>query len=816
MHIRPLGTISLPEDAKEEGSLLFSSEHGEALNVHVLEDDIVRVSFYPEGKPKLDRTWIVLNHGKDIGRSGRDREGISNFTRPLPTLKKSAQSIELSTAKLNVEVNFGGASAGPHIQWKLPSGQVFASDLRSKGSYFYDRRSRDVFHYLERRYDERYYGFGERSGELDKRGRRMRMVNVDALGYDAETSDPLYKHYPFYITFVEDLGIAYGILYDTYAHCTFDMGNEIDAYHGPYRYFHGEDGDVDYYLLFGPTVEQVTEKLARLTGYMCMPPKYSLGYLASTMLYTEAQDAQRQLLNFLSLCKKHDVPCSMFHVSSGYTSGADGKRYVFEWNKSKVPDPEYLVNAFHAANIRLCPNVKPCLLLTHPQYTKVADMNGFIHSAEDGKADVSHFWGGKGSYLDFTGKAYDWWKSMAKERLLKFGMDALWNDNNEYEIWDDEAYSESPDGTRVRIGVSRPLHPLLMARASYEALQEHRPQQRPFVISRSASLGMQRYAQTWSGDNLTSWKTLKFNIPMGLGLSLSGMPNFGHDVGGFAGKKPDAELLVRWVQNGIFHPRLTLHSWHEDGSVNEPWMYPEVLPIIRKWIKFRYSLIPYIYSLFYEASTTGHPIIRPMCYHFTKECPQESFDFMLGPSLLVASVVEPGCTSRKVYLPRGSGERPLAWCDVFKGDWYLGGQTVSINSPLDQIPLFAPAGVVLYFEPSPNVREIHVFSPPVSLECSSMEQRVVLYEDDGISNNNHVKSEFTLVACAIERMSELAVAVSVDVRNRSYKLPYQKLDIVLPVGDTRAVEFKGGILRSHTSAHLAGAVCASIMTSEIL
>ena len=158
------------------------------------------------------------------------------------------------------------------------------------------------------------------------------------------------------------------------------------------------------------------------------------------------------------------------------------------------------------------------------------------------------------------------------------------------------------------MSMARPLQTLLMGRCSFEALVQRRPDERPFVLSRAGSPGIQRYAQTWTGDNATSWETLRWNIPMGLGLSLSGLGNMGHDVGGFAGPKPDPELFVRWVQNGIFHPRFTIHSYNDDGTANEPWMHPEALPLVREALRFRYRLIPYLYSLAVEDGAHRPPM----------------------------------------------------------------------------------------------------------------------------------------------------------------------------------------------------------------
>jgi alpha-glucosidase len=302
-------------------------------------------------------------------------------------------------------------------------------------------------------------------------------------------------------------------------------------------------------------------------------------------------------------------------------------------------------------------------------------------------------------------------------------VDAAWNDNNEFEIWDDGARCAGY-GAEISLGQARPLQTLQMARASYEATLEHKPHERPFVLSRSGCPGIQRYAQSWSGDNATSWHSLRYNIPMGLGISLSGMPNTGHDVGGFHGPAPDAELFVRWVQNGVFHPRFTIHSWNTDGTVNEPWMHPEVLPIVRRWIKFRYQLQPYLYTLFHEAHRTGHPIIRPMVYEFPDDprCHTESFDFMLGSHLLVASVLEPGARTRLIYLPAGTW-----WWERYAEKWHEGGQEIEVETPLDHIPFFVRDGGMIPFSPhlSESDREVDVFARSTA--------EFTLIEDDGIS-----------------------------------------------------------------------------------
>jgi alpha-glucosidase len=749
------------------------------MELSVLEDWLVRVRLLPDGSPRLDSTWTV-SAGGDIPPEGRRRDDLSTFSLPGFGVRTGEDSIELKAGELSVSVGL----RDPRLAWRDLEGRCFAADLGMR-AYPYERGGRNVFHYMERRPDEHYYGFGERAGPLDKRGLRMRMFDVDAMGYDAETGDPLYKHFPFYISFVPEFGIAYGLFYDNLSTTVFDMGRELDAYYGPYRYYQAVDGDVDYYMIFGPTVEQVVERFSWLTGRMVLPPRWSLGYLASTMSYTDSPDAQEQLGRFVDLLEEHRIPCDLFHLSSGYTAGDDGKRYVFNWNRDRIPDPAAMVERFRRSGVRVAANIKPALLHTHPRYEEVSGFDGFVRSegSEDPELDV--FWGGWGSYLDFTNPlTREWWKRMVREQLLDYGIEVTWNDNNEFEVKNDDAWCAG-FGEPVSIGHLRPVQTLLMARASYEVQRESRPEERPYLISRSGCPGIQRYAQTWSGDNNTSWRSLRYNIPMGLGLSLSGAPNTGHDVGGFAGERPDPELFVRWVQNGIFHPRFTIHSWNPGGSANEPWMYPEVLPIIRDTIEFRYRLIPYLYTLMFEAARTGHPVIRPLVYAFPNDprCHTESFDFLLGPNLLVASVLEPGARTREVYLPTGR-----MWCDFHTGEWHEGGQTIEADAPLERTVLFVPDGGMIPMgqpmrhvgERPDDLRQVHVFPHPRGGTASYQ-----WTEDDGASLACS-RGVYTTVALEVSSDGDFIELHAPSPRG-DYHLTYEELDIILPAGEKRPV-----------------------------
>jgi alpha-glucosidase len=314
------------------------------------------------------------------------------------------------------------------------------------------------------------------------------------------------------------------------------------------------------------------------------------------------------------------------------------------------------------------------------------------------------FWDETGAYLDFTNpETYAWWKARVTDALLQYGIASTWNDNNEFEIWSDQPQIHG-FGTPRRACEAKPLHTLLMIKASREAQCAYAPNQRPFLISRSGAAGMQRYVQTWSGDNYTSWETLRYNIRMAMGLALSGVSNTGHDIGGFSGPAPEPELFLRWVQHGIFLPRFSIHSWNDDQSVNEPWMYPEITPHVRALIKFRYRLIPYLYDLLWRSHSRYEPMIRPTFHDFPDDarCFEENDDMLLGGKLLVASVVDAGQRERTVYLPQGCN-----WYDFWSGDHFAGGQNVTLPAPWDRPPLLVREGSAVPL----NVAELH-FSHP--------------------------------------------------------------------------------------------------------
>jgi len=585
--------------SRDAQGVTLQVEERHMLRIEVLENAQFRVRLLKDGAWRQNRSWCVAPQGA-LPPEGRSRDGLAGFSCPAWELTETADTMVLTTATLRASIH-----KPLQIRWQaLIAGQWrdIAQD-RPTGAYMLGRRDHANAHFLRRNPLEAVYGLGEKAGALDRSGRRFEMRNLDAMGYDAQTTDPLYKHIPFTITRTPDAG-SFSLFYDTLAGCWFDLGNELDNYHAPYRSFRAEDGDLDYYFTWAPDILTLVKAQQKLTGGMAFPPRWSLGYSGSTMAYTDAPDAQAQMLGFLGALEHHQIPCDSFHLSSGYTS-IEGKRYVFNWNTEKFPDIEGFTAAYAQAGVQLIANIKPCLLQDHPRYQEAAQNGLFIRDSDTGAPELSVFWDAKGSHLDFTKPAtLRWWQQNVITALLERGLGSTWNDNNEFEVWDHHAQCDG-FGTPIDMGLIRPLHALLMVQASEAAQKAHAPDKRPFLVTRAGCAGVQRHAQTWTGDNRTSWDSLRWNIRMGLGLALSGISNIGHDVGGFAGPQPDGELLLRWVQNGIFHPRFVIHSWNDDGSVTEPWTHPHVLPQIRDAMALRYRLLPYLYTCLWRAVSEG-------------------------------------------------------------------------------------------------------------------------------------------------------------------------------------------------------------------
>lgn len=642
------------------------------------------------------------------------------------------------------------------------AGTLLHADVVGLG-YLEDANRRRI-HTSEIADDDAFYGCGETTGDLNKAQQLITMSPKDALGYDARATDPLYKHIPFYVKMNRTSRTAVGYFYHNTSACDLDLGREKSNYWPRHSRYRADSGDIDLFLINGPAIRDVVTRFTTLTGRPPLLPKYALGYLASSMFYAELEErSDEAITDFLDLARAEEIPVDGFQLSSGYTTqdtAAGAKRCVFTWNDRRFPDPAGFFAAARERGVTVSPNVKPAVLDVHPRRAEFAAEDVFVSRSADAAAIAGEgpaagaWWGGPGSFVDFTEPAArDAWKRWLTESVLEQGTTSVWNDNCEYDGIVDQDSGVDFDGAGGTIGELRTVMANLMCAVTRDAISEHDSDARPFIVCRAGHAGIQRYAQTWAGDNSTSWETLRHNIATILNLGLSGVANQGCDIGGFHGPAPGPELLVRWVQHGIFQPRFSIHSVNSDNTVTEPWMYPDHTGYIRDAIRLRYRMIPYLYSLMARAHRTGLPLMEPLVSAFQDDPAgdENGTDFMLGDALLVANVLEPGASSRTVRFPAGE-----VFYDPVTGARHEGGTTAELDVDLASIPVFVRGGGIVPLADNQlesltrdEVTDLRIVCAP------ERDGRFVLYEDDGLTRA-HERGDF--------RETEIAVTAGDRVR----------------------------------------------------
>jgi alpha-glucosidase len=787
--MRPLRRATLI--AASAGAVELQLELGWRARVSIADANTGRVTLLPPDGWREPRTWALDPQGV-FPLEGRRRDEIhppdasATATQDGDAWLLAGENLRARIALLPFAVAW--QQRGADGAWR-----TCCADRDESYAYGVSQRCGTVWHWQRRDpAHERYFGLGDKTGPIDLAGRRLRTRQLDALGYDAKTGDPLYKHWPFFLDHLSHEGqaSACGLYYDTLAECAFDFGAEHDNYHGRYRATEIADGDLDFYVFAGPTLREALARFVAAIGGTALPPRWSLGFANTAMGLADAPDAQAQIRAFLGHAERDGFPLSSFHFGSGYTSRGK-QRYVFTWNLDKFPEPRALTAAFAAAGVRTVANLKPCLLDDHPAYAALAAGGAFLRD-ERGPC-LEQFWDGWGAHLDFTRRDdAAWWQTHLQQQVLDVGIDVGWNDNNEYELWGETARADG-FGEPLPVARSRPLQALLMTRATFDQQATHKPQERVYTITRGGCPGLQRYAQTWTGDNSTSWHTMRWNQRMALTMSLSGMFNTGHDIGGFDGPVPDAEMLIRWTQACCLVPRMIMNSWKADGSVNSPWLHAEATAPIRAAVGLRLKLLPYLYSQLWRSTREHLPLLRPTCFDFgdDRETWHDNDEMMVGPDLLAAPVFEPGARKRKLYLPRHA----QGWFDWWTGAHHGGGQEIEVTAPLHRLPLFVRGGALVPTTDSPNdhARTEEPSRALLWFPGRQGDDAALLYEDDGLrpadAPERHVLHRFAATAHAARL--DLALTSS-----GAWPLPYAQIRIVLPPGEARKLALQspaGGV-----------------------
>jgi len=767
---------------RTETGLKINCSDNSQVQVTVLVPDLIRVrAVFTKSLPSLDHSWAIAK---------------MDWPRTDWHISETADQILLTTSALRLVIRrspllfeFQDAKTGEVIN---ADEQPLAYDGRGllKAMMFDPDAGRFVAASKKLGFDEHFYGLGEKAARLDKRRGSFVNWNSDTPGY-TEGKDPIYQTVPFYLGLQK--GKAYGIFFDNSYRSYFDFGKSSQQR----AWFGAEGGEMNYYFFYGPEIRTILGRYAELTGHMPLPPLWALGNQQSRWGYypdTMAEEVVKQY-------RQRDLPLDVLHLDIDYMQGYR----VFTWDTKKFPDPLGLTQKLGAQGVKIVTIVDPGVK-HQPQTANVnttahralapADKSYYVFNEgiagnyfqkrKNGQLFIPRVWPGDSVFVDYTlSEARRWWGGLHRA-YLDFGVAGIWTDMNEPSDFIDQTVKNQIDvvshdeGQNSTHAKNRNVFALLMARATYEGLERLQPDKRPYVITRAAYAGIQRYSTMWTGDTVSSWDSLSLSIPVFQTLGLSGQPFVGGDVGGFMGRG-NGELLVRSYQVSFLAPFCRNHKVI-DGYDQEPWRFGQFYEdIIRKYLKLRYQLLPFLYTTLEEAHRTGVPVFRPLVLNYQADTNTYNLDdqFMIGTDLLVAPILTAGQTQRMVYLPQGS------WYDFWSRKKYVGGSMIRTEAPLDVVPTFIRAGAIIPKWPPMN--HVSEKAPnPVTFEIypdEKGEARTVLYEDDG-SSPEYKRGVFRRTAIEVSRSANgYLVAIAAPVG--SYNPGKRQFAFVLGVGTMR-------------------------------
>ena len=698
------------------------------MRLSILAENLIRVRLTARDEFRPRRSWSTTLED-------------TKFEFIQYTLNDSPELIEIGTAQIRVRIEKNSLKLTCFDQ----ANRSFAEDLG------YCWRQGEIAAWKKIEPDEQFYGFGERTGLLSKRGQRLTNWTTDSLDYDTLT-DAMYQSIPFFL--VQRPQVGYGILLNESHWSQFDIG----ATQPETWQMLAQSDELDYYIIYGPEPAQILSTYDDLTGRMPLPPRWALGYHQCRWSYRSETEVRELAAEF----RQRQIPCDVIHLDIDYM---DGFR-VFTWNPERFPNPAKLIADLKQQGFQVVTIVDPGVKYeTDGQYGVVESglaQDYFVRHA-DGRIFHGYVWPDRAVFPDFMRTQVRHWWAEQHRALTDAGVAGIWNDMNEPAL-NDRPFGDpgvkiplpldAPQGDATEQATHRETHNLyglMMARAAAEGLATQRPTQRSFVLTRSGSAGIQRWSAVWTGDNQSRWEYLEQSLPMLCNLGLSGVAFVGADIGGFAGDATP-ELFARWMQAGMLYPLMRAHSTITSRP-HEPWVYGErVERICRAYIELRYRLLPYLYSLFWQASTMGTPILRPLLYDFPQDLQVAHLadQVMLGPAIMAAPVLRPGITCRAVYLPAGD------WFDWWTNEPLVGGRYILAEAPLERMPLYVKAGAVVPLAP---VTQHSQLPSQLQVKIWPGTGEWTLYEDDG-DGFEYKDGNFATTTYRVER-TETQVTVQI-------------------------------------------------------
>jgi len=706
----------------------------------------------------------------------------------LPSFSKqnSLNSLPLQVNEFKKEIKLVNGDLSAIINKQDMTTSFYRGEqlLTTQMSYFNNEEKLGFDFKLEQ--NEKVLGGGQRVLGMDRRGHRMPLYNRAHYGYTTESNQMNYS-LPFIMS-----SKKYSILFDNSASGFLDIAktkaNTLT--------FEALGGQSSYIIFAAKSYPKLINQYVDVTGKQPMPSRWALGNIASRFGYRSEQEVRNTIDKYI----EEDMPVDSI-ILDLYWFGNDIKGFMgnLDWDRETFPTPVKMISDLKEKGIKTILITEPFILSTSDKWQEAVDAQ-ILAKDDNGLAKRFDFYFGNTGLIDvFDEKAQDWFGNVYKQ-LIDQGVAGVWGDLGEPEVHPDDTIHFLSDINRTARGDE--IHNAYghqWAKMVYQKQLKAQPDVRPFILMRSGFAGSQRYGMLpWTGDVSRSWDGLKPQVELSLQMSLGGLAYTHSDLGGFAGGEVfDQEMYIRWLQYGVFQPIYRPHA--QDNIAAEPVFHDQqTIDIIRKYIKLRYQLLPYNYTLAYQNSTTGMPLMRPI--FFEDENEPKLIDitdtYLWGNAFLVSPIVEPNLTTQKISLPAG------VWFDYWKNTRYQGGKDIQLSVDLESLPVLVRAGSFI-----PMIDEINntenYSSKNLTLHYyadeSVAQSKSEMYEDDGKSFDSIKSGAFELINFS-SMHNQKQLSISLERQGKGYKgMPSErKLTLVVHNWKKRivSISFAGKLLDS--------------------
>jgi len=632
--------------------------------------------------------------------------------------------------------------------------------------------------------NEQIFGGGERALPLNRRGYQLQLYNNPWYGY-SEGADNLNFSVPFFTS-----NKGYALFFDNVAKGYVDIGKKNSN-----LFEYGtESGALVVYIIMGSNYKSILKNFYQLTGTQPLPPRWALGNFMSRFGYTSEQ----QVKEIYEKMKAEKIPVDavifdLFWFGDSIKNGMGNLSWV---NKQKWPNPKGMIDYFKQNKVNTILVTEPFVIkntLAYPSSKPYLSTDSFGKSFH-----IEDFYFGNAGLIDIFRKDAQQWFWKYYQQQMQIGVEGWWGDLGEPEKHPTNMYHQLKDigfSKRFSANEVHNMYGHYWTKMLYQQFEKNYPNKRLFSLNRSGFAGTQRYSIfPWTGDVSRSWSGFKAQLPVLLGMSMSGIPYVHSDAGGFAGGEGDEELYVRWLQMAAFTPIFRPHGTALYEIEKAAFSFPSEPALInqtykkiaKKAVDLRYTFLPYNYTLAYQQTAFGEPLMRPLYFEHPSDSVAYTIEdeYFWGNDILVAPILQKNATTRKVYLPKGK------WYNYFSKNEIIGNQTIEVATSLEQIPLFVKEGTILpTYRQSLFTNTSNLKNNQITLEYfpSNKASKTNIYFDDGVSKNALQQKKFELITCSAYTSSTNSYHFTIQSNGGNYTGKPLKTVYTIVINDADAI-----------------------------